>query len=131
MKAEKHKGKTAYEFEGTNASGSLEALFSDQDERIEAEESLPIAEIPSEAIAAIQAKHLNAPMLRAEKDYVVLDSTGRFSQERAVESARDGEVVELFTRSGDLPDLKLLRFGVDHGEGMYVGDEFVCEVEPG
>ena len=90
VKAEKHKGKTAYEFEGTNASGSLEALFSDQGELIEAEESIPVAEIPSEVIAAIKAKKPNTTMLRAEKDTsssgiefdkreVTLDSTGRFS----------------------------------------------------
>ena len=58
-------------------------------------------------------------------------SLGKLPQERSGELARDGEVVDLFTRCRDLPVLKLPRCGVDHGKRMYVGDEFACEVEPG
>lgn len=97
VKQEKRNGKRVYELESTNASGSLDVLYSDKGELIEAEESMPVADLPAAVSASVQAKHPEAKVVSAErvtspsgikfemiieegkkKKEVALDSTGRF-----------------------------------------------------
>ena len=97
VKQEKRNGKRVYELESTNASGSLDVLYSDKGELIEAEESMPVADLPAAVSAAVQAKHPKVKVVSAEKvtspsgikfemiiqegkkkKEVTLDSTGRF-----------------------------------------------------
>lgn len=97
VKPEKRNGKTVYELESTNAAGSLDVLYSDKGELIEAEEGMPVADLPAAVSAGVQAKYPKAKVLSAEKvtspagikfemiiqegkkkKEVTLDSTGRF-----------------------------------------------------
>ncbi len=97
VKPEKRNGKTVYELESTNAFGSLDVLYSDKGELIEAEESMPVADLPAEVSAAIKTKHPKATVVSAEKirsasgikfemiiqegkkkKEITLDSAGRF-----------------------------------------------------